>query len=57
MSTSGEIKEVLLHAVLEGGSNIKANEVTHLADAIYGALKTNKMIDPSKKKKGKKKSR
>jgi hypothetical protein len=55
MSTPNEIREVMIHAILEEGSNIKVHEVTKLVGAIYAALKANGMIDPSKKKKDKKK--
>jgi hypothetical protein len=52
MSTSSEIREVMVHAILEdGSSNIKVHEVSKLVDTIYQALKAHGMIDPSKKNK------
>jgi hypothetical protein len=58
MSTPSEIREVMVHAILEeGSSNIRVHEVSKLVDTIYQALKAHRMIDPSKKKKSKKKSK
>jgi hypothetical protein len=58
MPTPSEIREVMLHAIIdEGTSSIKVHELTKLVEAIYDALKTHGMIDPSKKKKNKQKSK
>jgi hypothetical protein len=58
MSTPSEIREVMVHAILDEGSiNIKVHEVSKLVDTIYQALKAHRMIDPSKKKKSNKKSK
>jgi hypothetical protein len=58
MSTPSEIREVMLHAIIdEGTASIKVHELTKVVEAIYDALKRHGMIDPSKKKKSKKKSK